>query len=160
MTVIAAETAGEAAEAGGSAAGAKIRQRAGEEARSRGKAAATGYAAQPGQIQAPGGNKYQTAILAEFLIAAGVVAFLPLATGGNKDKDNPSPYQVNDLVQLVAIAVVYFILALLPGRAARWGAWLGLLILLGIFYKKTATGELNVALTHIHPGQGPTDQTL
>jgi hypothetical protein len=152
MTVIAAEAAGEAAEEGGSAAGAKIRQRAREETRNRAKDAA--------QIQAPGGNKYQTAILAEFLIAAGVVAFLPLATGGPENKDSPSPYQVNDMVQLVAIAVVYFILALLPGRAARWGAWLGLLILLGIFYKKTVTGELNVALTHIHPGQGPTDQTL
>ena len=129
-------------------------------AREKARSAPRQYASQARGIQAPGGNKYQTAILAEFLVALGVVAFLPLATGGPENKDTPSPYTVNDLTQLVAIAVVYFILALLPGRSARWGAWLGLLVLLGIFYKKTATGELSAGLTHIHPGTGSTDQTI
>jgi hypothetical protein len=65
------------------------------------------------------------------------------------------------MVQLAAIGITYFILALLPGRAARWGAWLGLLVLVGVFYKKTATGDLNVALSSIKPASpGPTDQTL
>jgi hypothetical protein len=130
---------------------------AGEAAKARTARTAT----QSPRIRTPGGSKYQTAILAEFLAAAAVVAFLPLATGGPKDKNNPSPYTTNDIVQLVAIAVTYFILALLPGRAAQWGAWLGLLVLLGVFYKKTATGELNAALTSIHPGStGPGDETL
>src|SRR5215469_2053706 len=153
MTVL----AGEAAE---STLGARARAKAGEEARSRARAAPGKLRGQAGQVQAPGGNKYQTAILTEFLLALGVVAFLPLATGGPENKDTPSPYTVNDLTQLVAIAVVYFILALLPGRASRWGAWLGLLVLLGIFYKKTATGELSAGLTHIHPGLGSTDQSI
>jgi hypothetical protein len=129
-------------------------------AREKAASAPRQYASQARGVSTPGGNKYQTAILSEFLLAMGVVAFLPLATGGSENKTGPSPYTANDMVQLVAIAVVYFILAMLPGRAARWGAWLGLLVLLGIFYKKTATGELNAAITSIHPGQGPTGQTL
>jgi hypothetical protein len=130
---------------------------AGEHVKERARRRAT----QSRQIRSPGGDKYQTAILAEFLAAIAVVAFLPLATGGPKDKSNPSPYTTNDIVQLVAIAVTYFILALIPGKGSRWAAWLGFLILLGIFYKKTATGELSAALTSIHPSStGPTDETL
>jgi hypothetical protein len=134
-----------------------IAAEAGEHAKERARRTAT----QSRQIRTPGGNKYQKAILAEFLAAVALVAFLPLATGGPKDKENPSPYTTNDIVQLVAIAVVYFILALIPGQWSRWAAWLGFLILLGIGYKKTASGELNVALTSIHPSSsGPTDETL
>jgi hypothetical protein len=156
MTVIAAEAAGPA----GEAVGARARAAAGNQAREQAKGAASSYAGRTARVPVPGGDKYEKIILAEFLIAVAVVAFLPLATGGPKDKSSPSPYTVNDIMQLTAIAVVYFILALLPGGASRWGAWLGLLVLLGVFYKKTATGELNVALTSIHPGQGPADKTV
>jgi len=151
MTVMAAEAAGPA----GEAVGARARAAAGNQAREQAKGAG-----RTARVPVPGGDKYEKIILAEFLIAVAVVAFLPLATGGPKDKSSPSPYTVNDIMQLTAIAVVYFILALLPGGASRWGAWLGLLVLLGVFYKKTATGELNVALTSIHPGQGPADKTV
>jgi hypothetical protein len=136
----------------------QARQAATDEAVSR--SAPSGGISAP-RIQAPGEDKYQTAILAEFLAAAAVVAFLPLATGGPENKNNPSPYTTNDIVQLAAIAMTYFILALLPGRMARWGAWLGLLVLVGVLYKKTASGDLSVALTSIHPSStGPADQTL
>jgi hypothetical protein len=128
--------------------------------REKARSAPRQYASKARRIRSPGRDRYQTAILAEFLLAAGVVAFLPLATGGPENNPSPSPYTVNDLTQLVAIAVVYFILALIPGKGSRWAAWLGLLVLLGIFYKKTATGELSAGLTGIHPGQGPTDQSL
>ena len=134
----------------------EAKNRAGEKARS----APRQYASKARGIRSPGRNKYQTAILAEFLVAAALVAFLPLATGGPKDNPSPSPYTANDLVQLTAIAVVYLILALIPGKGSRWAAWLGLLVLLGVFYKKTATGELTAGISGIHPGPGPTDQSL
>jgi hypothetical protein len=112
---------------------------------------------------APGGNSYQTVILTEFLVAAAIVAFLPLATGGPPDKNTPSPYQVTDLVQLLALGVVYFILATLTGGShGKIAAWFGGLVLLGLFYKKFATGELNTAITSIHPAspQAPAGGTL
>src|SRR5215469_4455829 len=136
-----------------------VAEEAGNRAREKARSAPRQYASQARRVRSPGRNRYETAILAEFLLAAGVVAFLPLATGGPEDKTGPSPYTANDMVQLMAIAVVYLILALLPGRAARWGAWLGLLVLLGLFYKKTATGELTAAITSVHPGTHPTDET-
>jgi len=154
MTVMAAEAAGNAVTAR-EAAKKYARDKAGEKARQ-----APGYARKRGKMGTPGGGGYQTAILAEFLVAAGVVAFMPLATGGPEDKNSPSPYTVNDLTQLAAIGVTYFILAVVPGKWARWSAWLGLLILLGIMYRKMATGELNAAITGIHPGSHPTDETL
>jgi|SRR5215469_3908552 len=130
-------------------------------AREKARSAPRQYASQARRTRSPGRNKYETAILAEFLVAAGVIAFLPLATGGPKDNPSPSPYTANDMVQLVAIAVVYLILALIPGKGSRWAAWLGLLVLLGIFYKKTATGELTAGITGIHLGSpGPTDESL
>jgi hypothetical protein len=128
-------------------------------ARDKAQQAATNYAGKvPGGIGTPGTNTYQHVILAEFLVAAGIVAFLPLATGGPPDKNTPSPYQVTDLVQLLALGVVYFILATLTGGShGRIAAWFGGLVLLGLFYKKFATGELNTAITSIHPAS-PTQQ--
>ena len=129
-------------------------------ARARAQAAPRQYASQARGIRSPGTGKYQTAILAEFLIAAGVVAFTPLATGGPSDNASPSPYTVNDLTQLAAIGAVYFLLAVIPGRGARWSAWFGLLILLGLMCRKFATGELTAAITGIHPATPSSEQTV
>jgi hypothetical protein len=129
-----------------------------------GAAAGSNYSTRlPSGGDSGGGNPYQNVILAEFLVAAGIVAFLPLATGGPPDKNTPSPYQVTDLVQLLALGVVYFILATLTGGShGRIAAWFGGLVLLGLFYKKFATGELNTAITSIHPAspQAPSGGTL
>lgn len=153
MTVLATEAAEKTL-------GQRVKARAGEETRSRVKAAPGQYRRAASGSVVPGGDKYQKAILAEFLVALGVVAFVPLATGGPEGKTSPSPYEVGDVVQLAAIAVTYFILALVPGRGSRWAAWIGLLVLLGIMYRKMGTGELTAAISGIHPGSGPSDETL
>ena len=122
-----------------------IRGRASDEALSRsvqaGQAApgvAAGAAALPS-----GGNRYQSAILAEFLVAALVVAFAPLASPPKDEKGGPSPYRVGDLGQLAAIGIAYFLLALWSGTGrGRMAAWFGFLLLLGILFKKTANGQL------------------
>jgi len=70
-----------------------------EQASAYGKAKAAEKAkAAPGAIRQTripgGGNKYQGAILAEFLVAVLVVAFAPIAAGPRDDKGGPSPYRV------------------------------------------------------------------
>ena len=73
-----------------------------------------------------GGRNYQGIILAEFLVAVVVVSFLPLASGPADGKQGPSPYRVNDMIQLVAIGAVYFILALFSsGERSAAGSWRG-----------------------------------
>ena len=78
------------------------------------------------------GTSYQGAILGEFVAAVLLVAATPFA---KKDQPGISPYVATDVMQLVAITVVYLVLALLSGvnrGAARFSAWFGLLLLLGI----------------------------
>lgn len=61
-----------------------------------------------------------------------LVAATPFA---KKDSPGISPYAASDLVQLVAVALVYFLLALVSGTsrgAGRFAAWFGLLVLLTV----------------------------
>lgn len=98
-----------------------------------------------------GGRNYQGAILAEFLVAVVVVAFLPLASGPGDGKQGPSPYRVNDMIQLVAIGAVYFILALFSSgeRSGRIVAWFGGLLVLGILIAKVGSGQLSAAVSGV-----------
>jgi hypothetical protein len=99
-----------------------------------------------------GGRTYQGAILAEFLVAVIVVAFLPLAAGQPDDgKQGPSPYRVTDMTQLVAIGAVYFILALFSSgeRSGRIVAWFGGLLVLGILIAKVGSGQLSAAVSGV-----------
>lgn len=78
-----------------------------------------------------GGNSYEKIITAEFVIVTGLVIIAPFT----RKKTALSPYEGQDLVQLAAIAVAYFILGLIaqggPG-AARIAAWFGGLLAIGI----------------------------
>jgi hypothetical protein len=110
------------------------------------------HARNVGQQQiTPGGRNYQGAILAEFLVAVIVVAFLPLASGPGDDKTGPSPYRVNDMIQLVAIGAVYFVLALFSSgeRSGRIVAWFGGLLLIGILIAKVGSGQLSAAVSGV-----------
>ena len=123
-------------------------------------AAAPGYArSRITGVGAPGGDRYQAAILLEFLVAALVVAFAPLASGPKDDKGGPSPYRTGDLAQLAAIGIVYFLLAAWSGTGrGRPAAWFGFLILLGILFRKAVSGELTAEvapLTGKPPEEGP-----
>ena len=106
-----------------------------------------------------GGFGGQGAILAEFLIAVLVVAFLPLAAGPPEDgKAGPSPYRVNDITQLASIGVVYFLLALLAqGGHGRMAGWFGGLILLGIGFKKLASGQFSGAVSGLQGKPPPVE---
>jgi hypothetical protein len=119
-------------------------------------AAASRYGAQARNVSqqqiTPGGRNYQGVILAEFLVAVIVVAFLPLAAGAPNDgKAGPSPYRVNDMIQLVAIGAVYFILALFSSgeRSGRVVAWFGGLITIGILIAKVGSGQLSAAVSGV-----------
>jgi len=115
-------------------------------------------AAPDGAATAAGGGKYQGAILAEFLIAALIVAFAPIAAGPKDDKGGPSPYRVGDLAQLAALGVVYFLLAVWSGTGkGRMAAWFGFLILLAVLFRKTASGELNAEAAPL-TGKQPKDE--
>ena len=134
-----------------------------EQAANYGKAKAAEKAkAAPGAVRQTripsGANKYQGAILAEFLIAALIVAFAPIATGPKDDKGGPSPYRVGDLAQLAALGIVYFLLAVWSGTGkGRMAAWFGFLILLGVLFRKTASGELNAEVAPL-TGKQPKDE--
>jgi hypothetical protein len=85
-------------------------------------------------------------------VAVLVVAFLPLASGRPADdKGGPSPYRVNDMIQLVAIGAVYFVLALFSSgeRSGRVVAWFGGLLTLGILIAKTHSGQLSAAVSGV-----------
>jgi hypothetical protein len=119
----------------------------------RAQSAGRGAAGSIGSAQVtPGGRNYQGVILAEFLLAVVVVAFLPLAAGQPDDgKAGPSPYRVNDMIQLVAIGAVYFVLALFSSgeRSGRVVAWFGGLLTLGILIAKTHSGQLSAAVSGV-----------
>lgn len=77
-------------------------------------------------------TSYQAVILAEFVAAILLVAATPFA---KKDQPGVSPYVGADLLQLVALTVTYFVLALISGAnrgAGRFAAWFGALILLTV----------------------------
>ena len=95
----------------------------------------------------PGSHSYQPVILAEFVVAALVVSVSPLATGGTataQAKGSASPYDVNTLKQLIAIGMVYFVLALFGAseKAGRYAAWFGGLVLVGLGLTQLASGDL------------------
>ena len=82
--------------------------------------------------KAPSAPAYQNVILVEFVLAVLLVAATPFA---KKNQPGLSPYVAADVMQLVAITVAYFILALVSsasGGAARFAAWFGGLILLTV----------------------------
>jgi hypothetical protein len=95
----------------------------------------------------PGNRQYQGVILAEYLVAILLVVMSPIATGGSpaaKAKNSPSPYEVGDLKQLVAVSAVFFILALLSsGDRGRLAAWLGGLILIAVGMSKAGQAQLS-----------------
>jgi hypothetical protein len=84
-------------------------------------------------------SNYQGIVLAEFAAAVLLVALTPFAS-----KDNPSglsPYRGKDMLQLAAITVAYFVLALISAGnndAARFAAWFGGLILLTVGLSEAA----------------------
>lgn len=91
----------------------------------------------------PGGelHNYQAIVAAEFVAASLLVALTPMAARKatpSATSGKLSPYVPGDLIQLVAIGIVYLILegiAAGPRGAGRFAAWFGLLILLtvGVF---------------------------
>lgn len=99
-----------------------------------------------GRARLPTGNRqYQGVILAEFLVAALIVALAPLARGkAAQDKTTgPSPYGVDDVKQLAGIGAVYFVLALLSsGKYGRFSAYFGGLVLVAIGLAQTTSGGL------------------
>lgn len=105
----------------------------------------------------PGDRQYQGIILAEFLVAALLISVTPLATGGSpaaKAKGGPSPYDTEDLKQLVAVGAVYFILALVSsGRHGRFAAWFGGLILLAIGMSKAGQSQLTAVFKAASGGE-------
>ena len=114
----------------------------------------------------PGDRNYQGVILAEFLVAMLLVALSPIAAGGSpnaKAKSSPSPYDANDLKQLVAVGAAYFVLALLSsGSRGRLAAWLGGLILIAIAMSKASQGKLAGVFTVAgeQPTPGPDTTTV
>lgn len=89
---------------------------------------------------APSYHNYQAIILAEFVAAEILVAATPMATRENQP--GISPYVSRDLVQLMAIGLVYFVLEMVAvgGRGAgRISAWLGALILLTVGLSEAAS---------------------
>lgn len=147
MTVMAAEAASGAAEAGAAEASAGARQSVraaravpaaraprqqpgGSQRRSQGRSSRTvRQVVKPQKISR---TNYQTVVLAEFVAAILLVAATPFASKGKKGL---SPYVATDLIQLVAITITYFLLALLSGtnpKAGRFSAWFGFLILLTV----------------------------
>ena len=99
-----------------------------------------------GAATRPGGqlHNYQAIIAGEFVAAELLVALRPIAT----QKPEPSatsgqlsPYYVGDLIKLVAIGLVYLVLMGLaagPRGLARFTAWFGFLILLGVGLSEAA----------------------
>ena len=129
-------------------------EQAGAYAAAKGKQAAQRAGRSAARARIPTGNRqYQGIILAEYLTAILLVTFGPLASGGSpaaKAKNSPSPYDVNDMKQLVAISAVYFILALLSsGKRGRFAAWFGGLMLLAIGVSKTGQGHLSAVVNVI-----------
>jgi len=153
MTVLIPEVAEAGAAAGERAGAGAARSKAGQRARDTAAQIPgqyAGYSKELGRGRlTPGGRNYQGIILAEFLAAVLIVAVMPLFSGAPDGKAGPSPYRVNDITQLAAIGAVYFVLALLSSgeRSGRVVAWFGGAVLMGILYKKTASGQLTAAIS-------------
>lgn len=89
-------------------------------------------------------TNYESVILAEFVAAIVLVAATPFATKQNSD--GLSPYAGADMIKLAALTAVYLILALISitsHGSARYAAWFGGLILLGVGLNEAA----NIAKT-------------
>jgi hypothetical protein len=94
----------------------------------------TGRSRAPSLNIGSGGDRtsYQAVILGEFVAAILLVAATPFA---KKETAGVSPYVGADLLQLVALTLTFFILALISGAnrgAGRFAAWFGALILLTV----------------------------
>jgi hypothetical protein len=79
-----------------------------------------------------GGTNYQAVILGEFVTAILLVAATPFA---KKDSPGISPYAGSDVLQLAAITITFFLLALVSSASTKGGrvaAWFGALILLTV----------------------------
>jgi len=77
-------------------------------------------------------TSYQAVVLAEFVAAVLLIAATPFA---KRQSEGVSPYEGADLLQIMAVTVVYFLLALVSGAnrgAGRFAAWFGALILLTV----------------------------
>ena len=113
-----------------------------------------------------GDRQYQGVILAEFLVAVLIVGVAPLARGkaAQDSSSGPSPYGPDDIKQLAAIGVTYFVLALLSsGKHGRMAAWFGGLILVAIGLSETTSGGLPAIFGIFQPssqsaGATPSDQ--
>ena len=99
-----------------------------------------------GRARVPTGNRqYQGVILAEFLAAALIIAVAPLTTGRAhvNEQGDQTPYGPDEVKQLAAVGLTYFILALLSsGKHGRFAAWFGGLILLAIGLAQQQSGGL------------------
>lgn len=83
-------------------------------------------------------TNYQAVVLGEFVLAVLAVAFPPIV---RKNTAAVSPYSGLDMIQLAAITILYFFLAVLAGTGgerARFSAWFGGLIMLGVGLGETA----------------------
>lgn len=114
----------------------------------------------------PGDRRYQGVIVAEFLAAVVILAVVPVAEGGSpnaKAKGSMSPYDTTDLRQMVAVGLLYFILALLSsGNSGRLSAWFGGLVLVVLAMSKLAKGEFSAVVSNIsgaNASSSATDET-
>jgi hypothetical protein len=101
--------------------------------RQRAASAARGASRRAQATRSSGRDNYQPIILAEFVAAIILTALTPMAS--KKNPDGLSPYSGRDAIQLLALTLVYLILALVSvgGRGAgRLSAWFGGLILLTV----------------------------
>lgn len=115
----------------------------------------TGAATRPGSEL----HNYQAIVAAEFVAAILLVALTPIAARKatpSATSGKLSPYVPGDLIQLVAIGIVYLILEAVaagPRGAARFAAWLGFLLLLGVgLFEASRLGELFKMLAGFNVG--------
>ena len=83
-------------------------------------------------VGGPSVTNYEMVILAEYVLAVLLTAATPFA---RPNSPGLSPYYGRDMIQLAALTVFYFILALVAGAsssAARLSAWFGGLVLLTV----------------------------
>jgi hypothetical protein len=104
-------------------------------------------------------HNYQAIIAAEFVAASLLVALTPMAARKatpSASSGKLSPYVPGDLIQLVAIGLVYLILEGLaagPRGLARFSAWFGFLLLLGVgLYEASRIAEVFKMLAGFNVG--------
>jgi hypothetical protein len=136
-------------------------QREGNKGKSRKRDAGELAGRLTGASTRPGGelHNYQAIVAAEFVAAILLVALTPMAArkaSPSATSGQLSPYVPGDLVQLVAIGIVYLILegiAAGPRGAARFAAWFGFLILLTVgLYEGTRIAEVFKMLAGFNVG--------